>query len=126
MRVQLSQQLLDRQIVDADGRLVGKVDDIEFGADADGVPYIHTLLTGQVALGQRVGGRIGRLLIMLADRFGTEPPVAPLKIPFHLVTHFDSAVRLAAGGHELPQSPAEGWLRRHVIARIRGAGRASG
>ena len=88
MRVQLAEQLLDRQIVDRDGRLVGRVDDIAFAVD--------------------------------------EPPVPPVRIPLSLVERVDSVVLLRARAAELPPSPVESWLRRHLIDRIPGAGRASG
>ncbi|MER7893682.1 PRC-barrel domain-containing protein [Micromonospora sp. NPDC094482] len=126
MRFQLGRQLLDRQLVDVDGRLVGKVDDIEFDLDDDQVPYVRTLLVGPGALGERVGGRLGRLLILAAERFVTDRPVTALRIPFHLVTRVDSAVWLSARADELPESPVEEWLRRHVIDRIPGSGHASG
>ncbi|MFJ6197553.1 hypothetical protein [Micromonospora sp. NPDC092111] len=125
MRIQLDRQLLDRQIVDADGLLVGKVDDVEFAVDDRGLPYVACLLTGQAALGQRIGGRVGRLLVALADRF-TDEPAVPLRIPFREVARIDSAVRLRARADELPRPPVEAWLRRHLIDRIPGAGRASG
>ncbi|MET8835611.1 hypothetical protein ABZV78_17080 [Micromonospora sp. NPDC004540] len=126
MRIQLAKQLLDRQIVDVDGRLVGRVDDIAFDVDEEGYPYVDCLLTGQAALGQRVGGRIGRLLVAVADRFTDDPPVPPLRIPLTLVDRVDSAVRLRCPAADLPPSPVESWLRRHVIDRIPGAHRASG
>ncbi|MBQ1051047.1 hypothetical protein KBX50_21570 [Micromonospora sp. C51] len=126
MRIQVSQELLDRQLVDRDGRLVGKVDDVEFGLGADGVPYLRSLLTGPGALGQRVGGRLGRMLVLTAERFVTDRPLAPLRIPYALVTRVDSAVWLRVRADELPTSPVEEWLRRHLIDRIPGAGRASG
>ncbi|WBB69585.1 hypothetical protein [Micromonospora sp. WMMD812] len=126
MRLQLGRQLLDRQLVDVDGRLVGKVDDVEFALDDDGVPYVRTLLVGPGALGDRVGGRLGRLLVRAAERFVTDRPLDALRIPFHLVDRVDSAVRLRARADELPPSPVEDWLRRHLIERIPGAGRASG
>lgn len=125
MRVQLARQLLDRQIVDADGLLLGKVDDVGFAFDAQGVPYVAYLLTGQGALGQRIGGRVGRLLVALADRF-TEGASTPLRIPVDQVARIDSAVRLRARADELPRPPVETWLRRHLIDRIPGADRASG
>ncbi|MEU1756598.1 hypothetical protein ABZ436_28635 [Micromonospora matsumotoense] len=125
MRVQLARQLLDRQIVDADGLLLGKVDDVGFAFDAQGVPYVAYLLTGQGALGRRIGGRVGRVLVALADRF-TEGASTPLRIPFDQVARIDSAVRLRARADELPRPPAETWLRRHLIDRIPGADRASG
>ncbi|MEU7959132.1 hypothetical protein [Micromonospora humida] len=125
MRVQLGRQVLDRQIVDADGLLLGKVDDVEFAVDERGVPYVAYLLTGQGALGRRIGGRVGRLLVALADRFAEEAS-APLRIPFGRVARIDSAVRLRARADELPRPPVETWLRRHLIDRIPGADRASG
>ncbi|TDC47153.1 hypothetical protein E1258_28805 [Micromonospora sp. KC207] len=126
MRMQLGRQLLDRQIVDRDGRLVGKVDDVEFGVDGDGVPYVAALLTGPDALGRRIGGRFGRLLVAAADRVAEDRPVTPLCIPYPLVERVDSAVRLRVRLADLPASPVEQWLRRHLIDRIPGADSASG
>ncbi|MGR6318737.1 hypothetical protein Q2K19_32355 [Micromonospora soli] len=126
MRVQLAKQLLDQQIVDVDGRLVGRVDDIAFAADAEGFPYVDCLLTGQAALGQRLGGRVGRILVAVANRFTDHRPVRPLRIPLSLVARVDSVVRLRCPAGELPPPPVEAWLRRHLIDRIPGAYRASG
>ncbi|MDG4801493.1 hypothetical protein [Micromonospora sp. WMMD980] len=123
MRVQLAGQLLDRQIVDVEGRLVGRVDDVAFAVDDEGYPYVDGLLTGQGALGQRIGGRIGRLLVAVADRFGDDPP---LRVPLAAVAGVDSAVRLRCRAADLPSSPMESWLRRHLIERIPGSHRASG
>ncbi|GAA3783876.1 hypothetical protein [Micromonospora maritima] len=126
MRVQLAKRLLDRQIVDVEGRLVGRVDDIGFAVDDEGYPYVDCLLTGQGALGERIGGRVGRLLVAVADRFTDDPPVPPLRVPLSQVAGVDSAVRLRCRAADLPPSPVESWLRRHVIARIPGSNRASG
>ncbi|WBB71487.1 hypothetical protein O7602_17220 [Micromonospora sp. WMMD1128] len=126
MRVQLAKQLLDRQIVDVEGRLVGRVDDVAFAVNDEGYPYVDCLLTGQGALGQRVGGRIGRLLVAVADRFTEDPPVPPRRVPLASVARVDSAVRLRCRAAELPPSPVETWLRQHLIERIPGAYRASG
>jgi hypothetical protein len=126
MRIQLAKQLLDRQIVDVDGRLVGRVDDIELAIDEEGYPYVDCLLSGQAALGQRIGGRIGRLLVAVADRFTDDPPVPPLRIPLTQIDRVDSVVRLRCPAADLPPSPVESWLRRHLIDRIPGANRAGG
>ena len=126
MRIQVSRELLDRQLVDVDGRLVGKVDDVEFALDADGAPYLRTLLSGPGVLGARVGGRLGRMLVLAAERFVTDRPMAPLHIPYELVTRIDSAVWLRVRAEDLATSPVEEWLRRNLIDRIPGAGRAGG
>lgn len=125
MRLQLAKQLLDQQIVDRDGRLVGRVDDIDFGFDAEGVPYVDCLLSGQGVLGQRIGGRTGRLLVSLAERFAGGAPVPPRRIPLTQVAAVDSAVRLRCRAADLPPPPMEIWLRRHLVDRIPGAHRAS-
>ncbi|GIJ79367.1 hypothetical protein SAMN05443287_101935 [Micromonospora phaseoli] len=126
MRIQVSRELLDRQLVDADGRLVGKVDDVEFALGPDGVPYLRALLSGPGALGLRVGGRLGRMMVLTAERFVTDRPMAPLRIPYALVERVGSAVRLRIRAEELATPPVEAWLRRNLIGRIPGADRASG
>nr|WP_230416608.1 hypothetical protein [Micromonospora tarapacensis] len=106
--------------------MVGKVDDVDFALGPDGVPYLRTLLSGPGALGLRVGGRLGRMMVLTAERFVTHRPVAPLHIPYALVDRVDSAVRLRIRAEDLAASPVEEWLRRNLIDRIPGADRASG
>jgi hypothetical protein len=56
--------LLDRQIVDRDGAMVGKVDDVELADGADGSLRVSGLLLGPAALLPRFGGeRLGRWLL---------------------------------------------------------------
>jgi sporulation protein YlmC with PRC-barrel domain len=129
--------LLDRQIVDCDGLLVGKVDDVELEdadlEDADledgeltdgGPPRVVALLFGPGALGQRIGGRFGRAIAGLARRLHPDPDPASVRIPYEVVAHLDSAVHLGIPRGELPRPWLEGWLCDCVIARIPGAGRA--
>jgi hypothetical protein len=102
-RLLLGRQLLDRQIVDRDGQLAGKVDDVEITfpgeagteveADHDqrpgrashdvtdiadsvsgtGRPVVTALLSGRQALAHRLGGRIGRLAYALSRRVLPDP-----------------------------------------------------
>ncbi|GLH97769.1 PRC-barrel domain-containing protein [Phytohabitans aurantiacus] len=104
--------LLDRQIIDPDGRMVGKVDDVELAPDGEGGLYLAALLVGPAALGRRVGGRFGRLLVRLQGRG------EPVRIPLEEVTEIGSAVRL---GTRRPPPGSEHWIRDHVVARIPGA-----
>lgn len=48
--------LLDRQVADSEGRLVGKVDDLELTEAADGHLDVTAILTGMAALVPRLGG----------------------------------------------------------------------
>lgn len=88
--------LLDRQLVDRDGELLGKVDDVELTELDTGVT-ITALLTGHAALLPRLGPSLGG---WLRDRWASlrvsEPRRTwPWRIPVELVDHLDSAVHLS-------------------------------
>ncbi|MCW2792085.1 MAG: hypothetical protein JWO76_1183 [Nocardioides sp.] len=109
--------LLDRQLIDSEGKLLGKVDDVELGSDSDGVS-ITALLTGPAALLSRLGGRLGSTLV---ERWGqlrvSEPHrTRPWRIDIDDVERLDSAVHLAV--------PRDGVLRRdrdgHRLGRLTG------
>lgn len=117
--------LLDRQIVDRDGRPVGKVDDVELTYDEDGVPRVTGLLLGQQVLGERIGGALGRWMSAVARRMSEPPDLPPIRIGFDLVDKVDSAVRLSVPRELLADPPLETWLRDHLIGRIPGARDAS-
>src|SRR3954453_19706094 len=101
-------QLLDRQVVDGDGGLICKVDDVEFDRDPDGSWHVVALLSGPQALGRRLPGRLGRwglaagsrrappplgrAVIAVGRRLSLHPDVAPRRIPFERVTDIGSAV----------------------------------
>src|SRR4051794_41808667 len=75
-------RLLDRQVVDPDGAMICKVDDVEL-APADGGGYVVTaLLAGPLALGPRLPGRLGRWTVALARRWAGHPGPAPRRLPF--------------------------------------------
>jgi sporulation protein YlmC with PRC-barrel domain len=117
--------LLDRQILDRDGQPVGKVDDVELDIDPDGTPYVAALLVGQQALGDRIGGRLGRWIAGTARRLSPDPDRGPIRIPYDMVAELTSAVNLSVRRELLPDPPLETWLRDHLIGRIPGATDAS-
>jgi sporulation protein YlmC with PRC-barrel domain len=112
--------LLDRQIVDRDGLPVGKVDDVEMGRTDDGGLYVAALLTGQQALGRRIGGVLGRWTTAAASRLDLDRH-GPRRIAYDLVTSVESAVVLSVKRDLLPEPELETWLNEHLIGRIPGA-----
>ena len=117
--------LLDRQILDRDGEPVGKVDDVELALAADGTPYVAALLVGQQALGERIGGALGRWMADVARRLAPDRGRGPIRIPYDLVAELTSAVNLSVRRDVLPDPALETWLRDHLVARIPGATDAS-
>ncbi len=118
--------LLDRQIVDRDGRLVGKVDDLELSLDADGVPTVVALLVGQQVLGARLRGVFGGWMAAVARRLSPTPDPQPLRISYDRVAEVGSEVTLTVKQEVLVEPPLETWLREHLINRIPGADHEEG
>jgi sporulation protein YlmC with PRC-barrel domain len=87
--------LLDRQLLDVEGRMLGKVDDVELAYTDQGLA-VTALLTGQVALLHRLGGDLGN---ELATKYVQLRPSEtnrsrPWRLPIDDVARLDSAVHL--------------------------------
>jgi sporulation protein YlmC with PRC-barrel domain len=109
--------LLDRQIIDAEGRMVANVDDLEIDLDND-PPVVVAILTGPQAWGPRLPGLVGRLAVTAHRRLHEAEAPEPGRIPMSQVVDIDSAVHIAG------TSPQEGfalWCRQQIIERIPGA-----
>ena len=123
-------ELLDRQLIDRDGKLAGNVDDVEITLpenwpdnETDELPVVSALLSGPGVLAERFGGRLGRGWAAFYRRIhpGTDGSGA---IPVAQVRDIGSAIRLAVSRDELSSARMEEWFRRHVISKIPGAGHA--
>jgi hypothetical protein len=117
-------QLLDRQILDADSMLAGKVDDLEFEQSNKGYPYVTTILSGLGALGPRLGGRLGRWFTAVHRRLHPDPEPGPARISFGVVKRIDNHVELTVRREDLENQELEAWVRDHVIAHVPGASHA--
>ncbi len=118
-------RLLDRQLVDPDGRFVGKVDDLELELDESGRPYVTAILVGPRALGPRLGGRLGHWVTAIARRLADGQDEQPQRIDFALVSEIDSAVTVSRRRRDLDVAPLERWVDRNIISRIPGSGHES-
>ena len=118
-------QLLDRQLVDRDGRLAGKVDDLELELpEGGGPPVVTAILAGPGALARRIGGRLGAGLEALANRLREGDDRRPARVSFAVVKRIGSAVELSVPRAELETNRLEAWTRDHLIAHLPGAGDA--
>ena len=113
--------LLDRQVVDSDGRLVCKVDDLELDVDETGRPFVTAILVGPRALGPRLGGRLGRWVTAIARRLSDGQSEQPPRIDFAQVSDIGSAITVARQLDELNVTPLERGVDAHVISRIPGS-----
>ncbi|GHF32505.1 hypothetical protein FHX82_005151 [Amycolatopsis bartoniae] len=115
--------LWDRQIFDRDGTEAGKVDDIELTTPQDGGnPTVTALLCGPVALGPRIGDRLGTWWTAIGRRLRPRDSPEPHRIPLDLVTRFDRhEVRVRATAAELPNQRMRDWTRHTIVEHLPGS-----
>ena len=113
--------LLDRQVVDRDGLMVCKVDDVELTLTPDGRWEVTGLLAGPPALVPRFGGKLGEGLEERWRRLGLQQGdrLVPWRIPLALVDDLGSGVTVLAGREGLLRRqtdtpPAPGEVRRRL------------
>ncbi|HJT99832.1 MAG TPA: hypothetical protein VJ966_01340 [Actinomycetes bacterium] len=117
--------LLDRQLIDSNGRLAGKVDDLELEVpDGGGPPVVTAILSGPGALSRRIGGRLGAWLEAVANRLRDGDDPHPARVSFGVVKRIDSAVDLSVPKDQLETDRLEAWTRDHLIGHVPGAGNA--
>lgn len=117
----LGAHVLDRQLVDRDGRRCGKVDDLELTLDdATGHLFVTAVVCGPGALLRRLGhARSGdwlrRLVRLLAG--GDDPGCIPIRHVADIGDH----VTLSLDAADLATEGGERWVRDHVIGHIPGS-----
>ena len=115
--------LLDRQIVDRNGRFAGKVDDLElaFPAGGSGPPFVTAVLSGPGALARRLGGRLGRWVESMHVRLHPHERPGPARVPFGVVKRLESHLEITVSRRDLESDRFERWVRELVISKITGA-----
>ena len=114
--------LLDRQLIDTDGRLAGKVDDLELEfPSGGGPPTVTAILAGPGALSRRIGGRFGAWLEAVANRLRDGDDQHPARVSFAVVKRIGSAIDLSVPKRELETDRLEAWTRDHLIGKLPGA-----
>jgi sporulation protein YlmC with PRC-barrel domain len=116
-RLEVRYHLLDRQILDRDGGMVAKVDDVEL-TEQDGTLFISALLLGNGVLGPRIGGRRGAWMAAIWRRLHPREHPVPGRIDISRVSRVDSAVHLRDARAEIGVDGFEHWALTKVVARL--------
>jgi hypothetical protein len=124
-RIWAALELLDHQIVDVDGRLAGKVDDLEFanGEDPATPPELTAVCSGLGALAGQIGGDLGAWLRAIEVRLAPSERHSG-RIATALVGGIGEHVEVTVAREALPSNRAEAWARDVVVSKIPGAGHA--
>jgi sporulation protein YlmC with PRC-barrel domain len=115
-------ELLDRQMLDPEGRMAGNVDDLELTLPPEGgPPVVSAILAGPGALSRRIGGRLGNAIASLHERLQECDIEGPARISFGVVASIGSDVRLTVSRQDLEINRFERWVRDTIIAKIPGS-----
>lgn len=114
--------LLDRQVLDCDGKMVAKVDDLEIVEESDGDLVISAILTGSAALVPRLGGPAGDRVYQLWCDMGRQYAQrgVPGWIDLAGVDRLDSSVHLRAQRDGVIVPQPDGGAGRHRLGALLG------
>lgn len=119
--IDISLDLLDRLVIDDEGVVLGRVDDLEVES-SDAALAVTALLIGPGVWGQRFGHRLGRWIEGWARVVGTHT----VRIPIGHVERLEPSVVLRTSASAYPGAlRSERWLRRYLISRVPGGRHAS-
>jgi hypothetical protein len=115
-------ELLDRQLVDVEGRMAGNCDDLDMPSpDGGGAPSVTAILAGPGALASRIGGRPGRWIASVHARLQDREPTGPASIGFGVVKRVGVVIELSVHREDLEVMRSESWVRDRIISRIPGS-----
>ena len=119
-RIDLVRDLLDKQIVDAEGTRMGRVDGVVLAIDGDGQPRVDHLELGFSVLARRIHPRLEQWLQALRERWSVRRSARQI-VPWSKVTALDPH-HLQAGVKAI-DTPAFDWERaaRKLVKKIPGA-----
>jgi hypothetical protein len=100
--------------------MAGKVDDLELDERDDGRLVVTALLVGPGALGPRIGGGSGSIVVRTWARLAGRGRGETDRIEYGDVAAIDSAVHL---GVTRSAGPAEDWARTRIVAALPGSGK---
>jgi sporulation protein YlmC with PRC-barrel domain len=108
--------LVDMQLVTADGKRIGRVADVDCEWRADGTLALLCLRTGPQALARRFGALPGRVArFVFRDRFER-------RIALDEIVEVGLEVRLRGRAEDYAVGQSERWLVAHVLRFIPGSG----
>jgi sporulation protein YlmC with PRC-barrel domain len=115
----VARDVLDTNVVDRNGREMGRVDGILLDQQAGRPLRLAAIVIGPAALGDRLHPAVGRIVRRIEKRFGLDPN-RPVHIDFADIDSVEDKVRLRLTVGETAVEAVEQRLRAWVV-RLPGA-----
>lgn len=119
--MRLIRDVLDNQIVDREGRKMGKVDGIVVLLRESKPPRLSYIETGGTTLAHRLHTRLGKWAESIGRRWGVRRG-RPFRIEWKAVREVGIEVEVNLKADETPARDWEKWLNKNVVGRIPGSG----
>ncbi|MFN2634065.1 MAG: hypothetical protein ABR610_11675 [Thermoanaerobaculia bacterium] len=119
--VHLVRDILDKQLVDRDRRLMGKADGIVLRMRGSGPPEVVAIEAGPGVLADRLHPGLGRRLCAALERLGKDIG-QPLRIPFAKILHRGLDLQIDTDARRTSAYAAERWLKERVVRQFPGSG----
>jgi sporulation protein YlmC with PRC-barrel domain len=118
--MELSLDVLDQQVIDRKGELMGKVDGVVLELRNGKPPRVARLVIGGGTAARRVNRRFGEWLVRWRRRWGPKND-QPLEVPWSKVLKIGVDVKVDLDAERTSAFTWEHWVRDHIIGRIPGA-----
>lgn len=119
--VELVRDCLDKQLIDRNGRKMGRVDGIVMEFEkGERPPRVAFLEVGAVTGARRLNSRLAKWVERISKRWKIDRS-DPFRIPWSKVVLSGIDVTVDVDAEETPALDWEKWLRRKIIGRIPGA-----
>src|SRR5687767_13734661 len=111
----LVRDLLDTQVVDRNGRAMGRVDGIALEHRDGKAPRVSALLVGPSALGERLSPRLGQWVTAIEHAFGIDEG-RPARISFKQILDTGRVIKVDLAVGDTSAGVVEQKLRRWIVA----------
>jgi sporulation protein YlmC with PRC-barrel domain len=116
-QIDLVRDVLDKQLIDRDGKRMGKVDGLVLAIDADGRPRVVRIECGFVVLAGRFARRLERIVRLIGQKFGVRKGRA-MRIAWSKVKSVGIEVKVDLDAQDTDALAWENWLHRHVTRHL--------
>jgi sporulation protein YlmC with PRC-barrel domain len=118
--MKLGLEVLDQQVSDRKGELMGKVDGIVLELREGKPPRVARLVIGGGTAAHRIHPRFGAWLVRWRRRWGPKGD-EPLEVPWDKVRKIGIDVKVDLDARKTSAFAWEHWVRDRIIGRIPGA-----
>ena len=120
MEIAVVRDLLDKQLVDREGELLGRVDGIVMSYSADAPPRITHFELGAQTLARRLPSPVRWVLAWLGHRLSPRGS-QPYRIEVSRIIQLGRMIKIDIDGSRSAARETERWVRDHIIGRIPGS-----